>query len=71
MLLRAGAGVVLVTIDDAGPSGAMSVAIGLTDRALSPAVSILPSQLLAWRLAVRHGRRPGAYYRGVKVTTRE
>ncbi len=70
-LLRAGAGVVLVTIDDAGPSGAMSVAIGLTDRALSPAVSILPSQLLAWRLAVRHGRRPGAYYRAVKVTTHE
>ena len=41
------------------------------DRALAPAVSIVPSQLLAWRLAALHGRRPGAYYRALKVTTRE
>jgi glutamine---fructose-6-phosphate transaminase (isomerizing) len=70
-LLRAGARVLLVTVDDAGGSDAMCVAIGPADRALAPAVSIVPSQLLAWRLAALHGRRPGAYYRALKVTTRE
>jgi len=35
------------------------------------AVSILPVQLLAWRLAADRGRTPGAYTRASKVTTRE
>ena len=52
-------------------SGARSIATGPLDRALCPAVSIVPIQLLAWRLAARHGREPGSYYRASKVTTRE
>jgi glucosamine--fructose-6-phosphate aminotransferase (isomerizing) len=51
--------------------GTLEVAIGELDRALAPAVSILPSQLLAWRLSALRGREPGAYYRASKVTTRE
>ena len=51
--------------------GARTIAIGPLDRALCPAVSIVPVQLLAWRLASRHGREPGAYYRATKVTTHE
>ena len=47
------------------------VTIGALDRAVAPAVSILPAQLLAWRLATIRGREPGAYYRASKVTTRE
>jgi glucosamine 6-phosphate synthetase-like amidotransferase/phosphosugar isomerase protein len=47
------------------------VDVGPLDRSLAPAVSILPAQLLAWRLAVSRGRAPGAYVRASKVTTRE
>jgi glutamine---fructose-6-phosphate transaminase (isomerizing) len=70
----AGAGVVLVTeeAEDAeGLEGALKVTTGSLDRALAPAVSLLPSQLLAWRLASLRGRQPGSYYRATKVTTRE
>jgi hypothetical protein len=35
------------------------------------AVSIVPVQLLAWKLAQTHGRTPGEYTRASKVTTRE
>ncbi len=35
--------------------------LGALDRAIAPAVSILPAQLLAWRLATLRGREPGAY----------
>ena len=41
------------------------------DRALAPAVSIVPIQLLAWRLAVERGRAPGELTRAAKVTTHE
>ena len=51
--------------------GALKVHTGPLDRALAPAVALLPSQLLAWRLASLRGREPGSYYRATKVTTRE
>ena len=70
-LLATGAGVLLVTTDDQPGSGAMRIATGPLERALAPAVSILPCQLLAWRLARLRGRDPGAYYRAAKVTTHE
>jgi hypothetical protein len=35
------------------------------------AVGVMPSQLLAWKLAGVRGRTPGAYTRASKVTTRE
>jgi hypothetical protein len=47
------------------------VATGYLDRALISAVSIIPVQLLAWRLAQVRGRTPGQYTRASKVTTRE
>jgi glucosamine--fructose-6-phosphate aminotransferase (isomerizing) len=45
--------------------------IGDVDRSIAPAVSIVPIQLLAHRLAVAHGREPGSYVHAAKVTTRE
>jgi glucosamine--fructose-6-phosphate aminotransferase (isomerizing) len=53
------------------PERVMRIEIGAQDRMLAPAVSILPAQLLAWRLAVDRGRPPGSYIRASKVTTRE
>ncbi len=70
-LIEARAAVLLVTADAGGPPGAMHIEIGPLDRALAPAVSILPIQLLAWRLANLRGREPGAYTLARKVTTRE
>ena len=70
-LADAGARVLLVATDAYDVPGARTIATGPLDRALAPAVSIVPIQLLAWRLAARHGREPGAYYRASKVTTHE
>jgi glucosamine--fructose-6-phosphate aminotransferase (isomerizing) len=70
-LVEAGANVLVVTPDGEAPKGARSVATGYLDRALLSAVSIVPIQLLAWRLAQSRGRTPGAYTRASKVTTRE
>ena len=70
-LLRAGAAVLVVTRDGGAPPGAARVVIGSLARTLAPAVSILPAQLLAWKLAMLRGREPGTYLRASKVTTRE
>ncbi len=70
-LARAGSRVLLVTAEERSVPGARSIATARLDRAVCPAVSIVPIQLLAWRLAARHGREPGAYYRATKVTTHE
>jgi glutamine---fructose-6-phosphate transaminase (isomerizing) len=70
-LVQTGAAVLVVTEDPERIDGALNVATGAIDRALAPAVSLLPSQLLAWRLAAIRGREPGTYQRATKVTTRE
>lgn len=70
-LAEAGANVLVVTPDGEAPKGARPVATGYLDRAVLPAVSIVPVQLLAWGLAPMRGRRPGEYTRATKVTTRE
>jgi glutamine---fructose-6-phosphate transaminase (isomerizing) len=70
-LVRAGASVVVLGPDGSGPDGALGVPIPPVDRLLGSAVSIVPIQLLAWRLAIERGRTPGAYTRASKVTTRE
>ncbi len=70
-LVQAGAGVLVVVEDGEGPSGATCIELGRLDRGLAPAVSIVPAQLLAWKLAVLNGRPPGSYIRASKVTTRE
>jgi glutamine---fructose-6-phosphate transaminase (isomerizing) len=70
-LVDAGASVLVITPDGEAPKGAHPAATGYQDRALVSAVSIVPIQLLAWRLAGQRGRTPGAYTRASKVTTRE
>lgn len=70
-LVDAGAAVLVITPDGVAPKGAEAIATGYLDRALMSAVSIVPVQLLAWKLAVLAGRTPGAYTRASKVTTRE
>jgi glucosamine--fructose-6-phosphate aminotransferase (isomerizing) len=71
--LVAAGGVVLLVTADSGESvsGVTRIEVGSIPRALAPAVSIVPSQLLAWRLAVIGGRDPGSYVQASKVTTRE
>jgi glutamine---fructose-6-phosphate transaminase (isomerizing) len=70
-LVRSGAEVLVITPDGEEPKGTHGIATGFIDRALMSAVSIIPVQLLSWRLAVVHGRTPGTYTRASKVTTRE
>jgi glucosamine--fructose-6-phosphate aminotransferase (isomerizing) len=70
-LLASGAGVLLIATDPHPGCHAMQMTTGPLDRALAPAASIVPCQLLAWSLAGARGRKPGAYYRATKVTTHE
>ena len=49
----------------------MRLATGPLDRLVAPAASIVPIQLLAWRLAADAGRTPGSYVHAAKVTTHE
>ena len=70
-LVDVGAAALVVVEDGDAPAGVMRIAIGSLDRAIAPAVSIVPAQLLAWKLAVLQGRPPGSYVRASKVTTRE
>jgi len=70
-LVDTGANVLVVTPDGEAPKGARAIATGYLDRALLSAVSIVPVQLLAWKLAQTRGRKPGEYTRASKVTTRE
>ena len=70
-LAAAGAAVVVVTMGPADVPGALVAPIDPVARALAPAISIMPAQLLAWRLAVLAGREPGSYIQASKVTTRE
>ncbi len=70
-LIDTGAAVLVVTPDGEAPAGALAVATGYLDRALTAAASVVPAQLLAWRVAVLRGKHPGEYTRATKVTTRE
>ena len=70
-LVDSGASVVAVTMSTSSVDGGDTIEIGEVNRALAPAVSILPAQLLAGTLAMARGREPGAYVRATKVTTRE
>jgi glucosamine--fructose-6-phosphate aminotransferase (isomerizing) len=53
------------------PAGVAAIPIPAVDPLLAPALALAPLQLLAHRLAVRAGRRPGVLLRAAKVTTRE
>ena len=70
-LVDVGAAALVVVEDGDVPAGVTRIGIGPLDRALAPAVSIVPAQLLAWKLAVLQGRPPGSYVRASKVTTSE
>src|SRR5262249_4339653 len=70
-LARLGSAVLCITSDDDVPEGTTAIDVGPLDRLLSPAASIVPIQLLAWRLALARGRSPGGYVHATKVTTRE
>ena len=70
-LMATGAAVLLVTCDGEPVPGVQTIALGEVDRALAAAPAIVPIQLLAWRLAVDRGYRPGTYTRASKITTRE
>jgi glucosamine--fructose-6-phosphate aminotransferase (isomerizing) len=56
---------------DRAPDRATVVPVEPTGRALSAAVTALPLQLLAWRLALRRGLAPGSLVIATKVTTHE
>jgi glucosamine--fructose-6-phosphate aminotransferase (isomerizing) len=72
-LVGTGAAVLLVAEGalNAEVPGATLVDMAGIGGPLASAASILPLQLLAWRLAVVLGRTPGAYTRASKVTTVE
>jgi glucosamine--fructose-6-phosphate aminotransferase (isomerizing) len=70
-LVKHGTRVLAITSDAGGTETTDRIGIGTLDRLIAPAVSIVPLQLLAWRLAVERGFRPGVYTRASKVTTRE
>jgi glutamine---fructose-6-phosphate transaminase (isomerizing) len=69
-LAEAGSAVTVLT-DDPGAADEHGVVLPHTDALLSPAVSMVPVQLAAHRLALEAGREPGAYTVASKVTTRE
>ncbi len=70
-LIRNEAAVLVVMADGEAPHGALTVRMGRLERTLSPVASIVPVQLLAWRLALRRGRSPGVRTRSTKVTASE
>ena len=70
-LRRAGARVLVVGPDDAMLPGAPAIVLGSLSDCLAPAVAVIPTQLLAWRLARRRGLDPGGYSLASKVTERE
>ena len=55
----------------ASPPGVVAIPIPTVDELLAPALALAPLQLLAHRLAVGAGRRPGILVRATKVTLRE
>jgi glucosamine--fructose-6-phosphate aminotransferase (isomerizing) len=70
-LAKAGSAVLVIARGPSYGEAELRIDVGSADRTIVPAVSIVPIQLLAWRLAVMSGREPGAYVRASKVTTHE
>jgi len=70
-LAAAGAAVLVISPDGAAPAGATGVATGEVAGGISPAVEIVPVQLLSWALARSRGLAPGTYTIASKVTTHE
>jgi glucosamine--fructose-6-phosphate aminotransferase (isomerizing) len=71
-IAAAGGGLVLIgPTATSAPPGVATIPIPAVDPLLAPALALAPLQLLAHRLALRAGRRPGLLLRAAKVTTRE
>src|SRR5207244_792179 len=70
-LVGSGVAVLHICGDGEAVEGAKTIRLGAVDRALIAAPAIVPVQLLAWRLAVDRGLKPGTYTRSSKITTRE
>jgi len=70
-LVNAGVAVLRIAGSDALVEGVETIAIGDVDRSLAAAPAVVPVQLLAWRLAVDRGFRPGTYTRASKITKNE
>jgi glucosamine--fructose-6-phosphate aminotransferase (isomerizing) len=70
-LVGAGAAMLVISPDGAAPAGATGIATGEVADGISPAVSIVPVQLLSWALARSRGFQPGTYTIASKVTTHE
>ena len=60
----------VLLVGDADGDGGW-IDLGPLHPTLAPAAGVVPSQILARRLAIRAGREPGAYVHAAKVTTRE
>jgi glucosamine--fructose-6-phosphate aminotransferase (isomerizing) len=70
-LAAAGAAVLVVGPGDGAPDATTAFPIGELSDCLSPAVAVIPTQLLSWSLARARGLDPGGYTRATKVTERE
>ena len=70
-LAAAGAAVLVVGPESGSADGTTQFAIGELTDCLSPAVGVIPAQLLSWSLARARGLDPGGYTRATKVTERE
>jgi glucosamine--fructose-6-phosphate aminotransferase (isomerizing) len=70
-LAAAGAAVLVVGPDGDAPGASTPFAIGELNDCVSPAVAVIPTQLLAWSLARARGLDPSGYTRATKVTERE
>jgi glucosamine--fructose-6-phosphate aminotransferase (isomerizing) len=70
-LQAAGARVLVIGDDHELLPDAVGFVLGRLSDCLSPAVAVIPTQLLAWSLARARGLDPGGYTRATKVTERE
>lgn len=70
-LSEGGTAVLVISPEGSGPSLAQRLSTGQVERMLSPAVSVIPFQLLAGALAGERGYEPCALERASKVTAYE
>lgn len=67
------AGVAVLRVACSGPNSreVKTIELGEVDASLAAAAAIVPIQMLAWRLAVDRGLKPGTYTRASKITSHE
>jgi glucosamine--fructose-6-phosphate aminotransferase (isomerizing) len=70
-LVKAGVATLRISCDGSELAGAETIALGKVDPVLAAAPAIVPIQLLAWRLAIDRGLKPGTYTRASKITNHE